>query len=575
MLMLLVPPFCHVLAVRMTVMALVASERHKVTSYTSLLSSAHSMEGAMSIPNVDEISGVPRYANGALELSFDSSDFLQSSADDREDVVVSSDQEISEASGKDDVSYFAMRGCSFDEHEESLHLLGNSDDFRISKMYHVPPEGFINFEKLLSSALSPHDIDRLGLTYDNVTLPVALMALDPDQYPTLSRSRKACRKGSILLHKGPLSSWSDTPTDANSVTSPFASLPKAGTDSRVQPNDVIARQVRTGGGFYPSLNYARPPFELPVVYEDDFFAIVQKPCGIVVYSHRNQGSGTLNVRSALPFVLRPPRRGTMEILRRPQPVHRLDKPTSGLLLVAKTKPAHTDLTRQFVHRVIRKTYCAIVNGIPDEPMENRLSSDQAYQLGVDVAPTGTGEDCWQIIDFPLDDGDSLKSAVTVWRALKYVPSLVAEQGTLTLLELKPKTGRYHQLRQHLSMVTNTPIVGDKRYDGGSQSSLKLRARGMFLCSNKVVLEHPFYNSDHGRKEWNGLQLDGDGKFQHEGSVYRIWHDQKSDKVMVEAEITLPTKFHAFLQNEEERYHRVSSRSSSMDDSMDGIDTSES
>jgi len=552
----------------MTTMALLSSERHKVTSYQRLLSSAHSVKNLVPSDSVDGISGNYRCANGTVELSFEDSDFLQNG----DGANFSSDLESSMASGKDDVSYFEMRGCSFDEHEESLYLLGNAHDFRISKIYHVPPDGFINFEKLLSSALSQHDVDRLGLSHDNVTLPVALMALDPDQYPTLSRSRKACRKGSILLHKGPLPSQLDSPSDKN-LTSPFASLPKAGTDSRVQPGDVIARQVRTGGGFYPSLNYARPPFELPVVYEDDFFAIVQKPCGIVVYSHRNQGSGTLNVRSALPFVLRPPRRGTMEILRRPQPVHRLDKPTSGLLLVAKTKPAHTDLTRQFVHRSVKKTYCAIVNGIPDEPLEHRLSSDQAYQLGVDVTPTGTGEDYWQIIDSPLDDGDSLKSAVTVWRVLKYVPSLVAEQGTLTLLELKPKTGRYHQLRQHLSMVTNTPIVGDKRYDGGSLSSMKLRARGLFLCSNKVVLEHPFYNSDIGRREWSGLQLDGEGKYQQEGSSYRIWHDQISDKVMVEAEITLPTKFHAFLQNEEERYHRVSSRSSSVDASIEDLDPS--
>ena len=113
----------------------------------------------------------------------------------------------------------------------------------------------------------------------------------------------------------------------------------------------------------------------------------------------------------------------LQTLWRPQPVHRLDKLTSGLLLVAMTKPAHTDLPRQFVHRSVKKTYCAIVNGIPDELLEHRLSSDQAHQLGVDVTPTGTGEDYWQIMDSPLDDGDSLKSAVIVWRVLKYVLSL--------------------------------------------------------------------------------------------------------------------------------------------------------
>ena len=65
-------------------------------------------------------------------------------------------------------------------------------------------------------------------------------------------------------------------------------------------------------------------------------------------------------------------------------VHRLDKPTAGLLLIAKTKPAMVDITRQFVERRVKKTYTAILNGIPDEPMESRLSTVDAHELGVDV-----------------------------------------------------------------------------------------------------------------------------------------------------------------------------------------------
>jgi len=91
--------------------------------------------------------------------------------------------------------------------------------------------------------------------------------------------------------------------------------------------------VRMGGGFYPSLNYLKPPFALPVVYEDDHFAIVNKPAGVVVYSHKNGGHGRNTVRSALPYVLTPPKRGTVAIIRRPAACHRLDKPTSGLVRV--------------------------------------------------------------------------------------------------------------------------------------------------------------------------------------------------------------------------------------------------
>jgi 23S rRNA-/tRNA-specific pseudouridylate synthase len=102
---------------------------------------------------------------------------------------------------------------------------------------------------------------------------------------------------------------------------------------------------------------------------------------------------------------------------------RLDKPTSGLLLVAKTKPAMLHLSRQFVERKVKKTYTAIVNGIPSEPAETSLSGKDAEALNVDVDPED--EDNWQLIDHTLDE----KSAVTVWKPLEYVKSLKAADGT--------------------------------------------------------------------------------------------------------------------------------------------------
>ena len=142
----------------------------------------------------------------------------------------------------------------------------------------------------------------------------------------------------------------------------------------------------------------------------------------------------MTVRAALPFALRPPKRGTLAIIRRPASVHRLDKPTSGLLLVAKTKPAMVDLTRQFVERRVKKTYTAILNGIPDEPVETSISEEDAIALGVDVGGRGSiggdGEASkWQLIDYTLDE----KSAVTVWRPIKYVKSLKARDEILTVV----------------------------------------------------------------------------------------------------------------------------------------------
>lgn len=109
-----------------------------------------------------------------------------------------------------------------------------------------------------------------------------------------------------------------------------------------------------------------------------------------------------------------------------------------------------DLSRQFVERKVKKTYTAIVNGIPDEPIESRITGTEARAMGVDIplyeeTNSVSQTDNWQLIDVPLDG----KSAVTVWRAVQYAKSLKADQGILTMVELKPKTGRFHQLRRHM------------------------------------------------------------------------------------------------------------------------------
>jgi len=246
-------------------------------------------------------------------------------------------------------------------------------------------------------------------------------------------------------------------------------------------SDVIAKQVRVSGAFYPGMTYDKP-FDVPVVYEDDHMAVgeylffflgfvscisfnsnpsktffffakssnllpVNKPAGVITYRRKSEGqSNRQSLSGALPFCLRPPSEGTIAILRKPAPVHRLDKPTSGLMLVAKTKPAMIDLSQQFADRRVKKTYTAIVNGIPDEPKESRISKDDAKAKGVHI-PCSNNEDDenWQLIDFSLDG----KHAITIWRPLQYAKSLKADQGYLTMVELKPKTGRYHQVSYYI------------------------------------------------------------------------------------------------------------------------------
>lgn len=188
---------------------------------------------------------------------------------------------------------------------------------------------------------------------------------------------------------------------------------------------------------------------------------------------------------------------------------------------------------------MKKTYSAIVNGIAHEAPEAFISSGDAYNLGVDVDPN---EDCrWQMIDHSLDD----KHAITVWRPLRYVKSIKARDGVLTMVELKPKTGRYHQLRRHMAWDRECPLVGDKTYDDGGPESMAFRERGLFLCSNHVTLEHPYYNTAVGRKEWEALDDDA----RYADGMLTLSDD---GIVRVAASIDLPTKFESFLAHEELR-----------------------
>jgi len=232
---------------------------------------------------------------------------------------------------------------------------GTPKGFYIVKEYTVPSQGFqtlvTNTDGNVGSGITQQEVDRLDIHGGNITLPLALILLDNEEYPSLSRARKSCRKGYIVIHRGPLKF--NEASGAYDFDPEKSRRGRAG--DRVFPDDVIGKQVRMHGGFYPGFQSAKPPFDLPVVYEDDHFAIVNKPAGVVVYSPRKQGHGMMTVRAALPFVLRPPKRGTLAIIRRPVSVHRLDKPTSGLLLIAKTKPAMVSLSRQFAERRVKKT----------------------------------------------------------------------------------------------------------------------------------------------------------------------------------------------------------------------------
>jgi 23S rRNA-/tRNA-specific pseudouridylate synthase len=491
---------------------------------------------------------------------------------------------------------------------------GTSTGFRIIKQYshNLPIDVSEDFdwsdlfgEADGSNNNNNNDVQRLELTPRNITLPVALMMADPNEYPSFSRARKACRKGNIVVITQNTKTTAASPVSTEShevdtVFDPDRTMRRGRVGDRVFPGDILAKQVRVAHGGYYSLilSYKKPPFELPVITEDDHFALINKPAGVVVYGHHKGGHGVMTVRAALPFCLQPPRAGTLAILRRPTSVHRLDRATSGILCIAKTKPAMVHLSRQFHNRIIQKTYMAIINGIPQESGQTAISIQKAKQLGVDIQPdqdipgndSGTyvsdddiatrNDSGWQLIDSPLDG----KHAITLWRAIRYVPSLHAHDGYLTLVEMKPKTGRFHQLRRHMAWVCERPIVGDVEYDNNTLEAQKFRSRGMFLCSSGITLQHPFLNNMSsaapqeavGEKEDSRKMLDDGDDGEHEspsskdtaaismdksritlgnGGSTKIWRSSIDGQVMVSATIELPEKFESLLAREEERFRK--------------------
>lgn len=424
--------------------------------------------------------------------------------------------------------------------EDSLDIntlqKGIPDKFYILSHASMPSAGFPMSD--IENAFSSEEIQRLKLQPDNVTVPAALILLFPDHFTTQTRARKESRKRKILLHKGTL-------TD-DGKTFDRAKLKVAKVGDRVVPGDVLAIQARMEHNYSESANHHKdPPFHLPVVYEDDYFAIVNKPEGIVVFGPKGGGYGRMTVKSCLPWVITPPKLGVVSVLRRPTPVHRIDRGTSGLLVVAKTKPAMVELSRMFKERKAKKTYTAIVNGDILEPKDTSISNEEAEKLGVCIGDANDAESrkrSWQVIDNELED----QNAVTVWRRVKQYTGIEnARNNTLSMVELKPKTGRYHQLRRHMAWEGNCPLLGDKTYDGGGPARL-LRDNGFYLCSNKIVIEHPFYNAPQGRSMWEKVKEDEMKKCSDCKENIRIV-EECDGRVLVYAEIDLPPKFHELTE----------------------------
>ncbi len=204
---------------------------------------------------------------------------------------------------------------------------------------------------------------------------------------------------------------------------------------------------------------------LNIIFEDEFLIALDKPAGIVVHPAPGHSAGTL-VNALLHHCKDLPGIGGVE---RPGIVHRLDKDTSGLVLVAKTEAAHKNLAAQFKKREIRKEYLAIVKG--------NVKKD----AGSIHAAIGRHKIHRKKMDTKASNGREASTEYQVVHRCKI----------WSYLKLWPKTGRTHQIRVHLASIHH-PIIGDQLY-GGKSTDLKMPRQA--LHAHKLELKHPIKGSN--------------------------------------------------------------------------------
>ena len=280
---------------------------------------------------------------------------------------------------------------------------------------------------------------------------------------------------------------------------------------RVQPNERLeagarVRVPKTVRELAQRVPSAHPPLGIAaadrefisrlILFEDDHVLVLNKPFGIAVQG----GTGTKrHIDGILPRMV--DRFGD-----RPRLVHRLDRDTTGILLIAKHRDAAAKLGRIFQTRAAAKTYWALVRGVPKPP-----------QGKVEAA----------LVKASGPAGDRVRKAlpgeqVIAMGASTYYAVIDRVANKAAWVSLKPVTGRQHQLRAHMALIGH-PIVGDNKYEGGLDLPAAEIEAKLHLHARRLVLPHPAGGCeiditaplpDHMRKTWSLLGLDPD---RYEGS----------------------------------------------------------
>ena len=253
---------------------------------------------------------------------------------------------------------------------------------------------------------------------------------------------------------------------------------RAAADTRLQQGDALrlppVRVSERAADKAEAMAQAAPPREFPALYEDEHLLAINKPAGVAVHG----GSG-------VSF-------GVIEQLRMARPqarflelVHRLDRETSGILLIAKKRSALRHLQDQFRERETGKTYLALVRGawpankkVIDAPLHKYLLDGKEGSLGA-------GERRVRVV--ARDDPDGMR-AITLVKVSRQL-DIATERHTL--LEVTIKTGRTHQIRVHLASQGH-PIAGDDKYGDfdANKTLAKAGLKRMFLHAWRLEFSHP-------------------------------------------------------------------------------------
>lgn len=210
--------------------------------------------------------------------------------------------------------------------------------------------------------------------------------------------------------------------------------------------------------------------QLNIIYQDNDMVVIDKPSGLMV--HRSKMAH--GVKEFALQLLRD------QIGKKVYPVHRLDRPTSGILVFALSEQVLAEISSQFENCQVHKTYQCVVrgyteSGVIDHPLSDPVDDRRLLRQGV------THE---------------AKEAITEYHTLAHYempwPSGKFSTTRYSLVEVYPKTGRRHQIRKHMDHIAH-PIIGDTRYGQGSHNRMfreKLSSHRLLLAATKLDMEHP-------------------------------------------------------------------------------------